>query len=122
MTTTITQATDPVTGFSFLDADGNIAVSVDADQVAQSIRERLRLVKGEWPYNITEGIDYFGEVFEDAFNLAKVESIFKTEILKTPFVTELTDFRLEYDRVNWIIKEIFFAVKTSFGTITEGSI
>ena len=86
--------------------------------VAQLIQSRLKTFAREWFLNNTIGIDYFNQVLVDNYNIPKIESIFKTEILETTNVNEMLDFNISIDRQSRVLK-ISFKCNTSFGVIIE---
>ena len=86
--------------------------------VAQLIQSRLRTFAREWFLNNSIGIDYFNQVLVDNYNIPKIESIFKTEILETTNVDEMLDFNISIDRQNRVL-EISFKCNTTFGDTIE---
>ena len=65
--------------------------------VAQKVRTKLKMFRGEWYLNINEGIPYREEVFIKNPNLGLIEDIFKITILSIPEISELLSFTLIYD-------------------------
>lgn len=72
----------------------------DLDALVQSLSFRLKCFYGEWQLNTTVGVRYFQDILVKNPDLAKVESLIKSEILNTPNVNSLLSFDLNYDPIN----------------------
>lgn len=68
----------------FQDATGII-------EIAQHTWSRLQIVRGEIVYNIKLGVPYIEEVFAVGTPSARVQSIFRREILDTPGVLSMLE-------------------------------
>ena len=76
-----------------LTTDGDIDISRDdlyfvtgADAVAQHLKIRLRLVKGEWFLDQRVGIPYHSQIWVKNPNLAAIQAIYRRAITSTPGV------------------------------------
>lgn len=94
--------------------------------VAQKVRSTLQLIQGESDNNIDEGIPYFTSVFIKPVDIAGVASIFKSSILNTEGVNELTKFEFNLDKDSRVFT-LNFSINTDWGdilvndfTITQG--
>jgi hypothetical protein len=90
--------------------DGDVAWLDGADAVAQHIRCRLRMFKGEWFLNEDEGVPWFDEIFEKGVEDGRVVAILRKVILGTPGVTSLTSLSLTHDRAERELSVVFEAV------------
>ena len=110
-----------------LDANNNLIRDVNGQfktvdrgaEVVQHVRSRLLFYLGEAPLNTALGVDYKGAVLVKAANLPRIESILKTEILRSPGVAVLLDFGLDYNS-NTRRLSVSFEAQTTFGSV-EGA-
>jgi hypothetical protein len=69
------------------------------EAVAQAVKTRLRLLKGEWWENIEDGTPLFQEVegqfFASVDDIARVDLVFAERITGTQGVVEITEFESE---------------------------
>ena len=86
----------------------------DIDYVTQKLKLNLWFFLGEWFLETSKGIPYIQEIMGKDTNISQVEAIIKTEILRTPYVNELSKFDLTIDRAQ---RKMFitFTVNTDFG-------
>ena len=73
----------------------NLTLIGEREEIAQVLRQRLRVFKGEWFLDTREGIDYFGEILKKAPDPGQVDALLKNEILTSPGVIELIEFNLD---------------------------
>lgn len=74
----------------------NVIVLIDGrDEIAQTLRTRLRVFLGEWFLDTREGVPYFEEILKKNPDPGRVDAIFKNEILTSPGVVELITFKLD---------------------------
>ena len=109
--------------------NGNLAYQVNATgspglaaiagegAVAQHARYRLRLVKGELPWDQDAGVDYFGVVFKKGVRDARIETELARVILGTPGVTQLLSMTLKRDAQTRKLS-VSFVAKGNMGTIS----
>lgn len=115
--------------YRILDADGdysfgkgsqNITYGIYA--VAQAIKTRLKLLKGEWWENIEEGTPLFQEILGASASPDRqmiVDSIIKDRIIKTKDVLGIKEFSSEFKN-----REYSFSCTaiTRYGDIDVGDI
>lgn len=94
-----------------------VLTTSETDNIAQNIRQRLRVLKGEWFLDRTLGLPYFETILEKNPNSVLVATLFKQTILETRGVTKLNTFSMTYDNNN--LREL---VVTFEATITTGDI
>ncbi len=85
--------------------------------VAQAIKTRLKLLKGEWWENISEGLPLFEQILGangNQDNLYLVDSLIKERIISTDNVTSIENFNSEYKNRAYIFT---CTVNTKFGEI-----
>ena len=118
--------TDPIS-FRFDVATGELVVtdtlqfSSGGTGVAQAIRHRLRLVKGEWFANLDAGVPYYEDVLGQKFDEARVRAAFRDEILAAPGVKELTSIVAVYDGPTRTVT-VTWEVETEFGDTVADSL
>lgn len=77
---------------SFGSGRGDFAVGVEA--VAQMVKTRLLLVRGEWFLDTDAGMPYLTEILGKSVDLARAEATFKAAIVSVEGVLSLTSFDL----------------------------
>lgn len=85
-----------------LDENGDIITSgviftSGIDEVAQTVKTRLRLYYGEYFRDITQGTPWFDVILGKCYPLATKEAVLRNIISQTPNVTTLTSFSTDYD-------------------------
>jgi len=108
---------DPATGDLAL-ADGDFQVVSGAEGVASDLAARLQTFRGECFLNAGLGLPYFEEIFGKT-PLARVEAIYREEILGTPGVADLLSFRVQK---NGRTLQIDFRVSTDFSEIIDATL
>lgn len=98
---------------------GQLKLVKDGEETVQHVRTRLLFYFNEWFLNRLAGVPYFEQIFVKPVNLANVESILKTVILRTPNVLRLNSFTLEYTGASERRLNVFFSAETTYGTIDE---
>ena len=96
--------------------NGRFAVVEEGAQTVQHLRTRLQFFNGEWFLKTTEGVPYFQQILKKPFDMAKVETILKSEILNTPDIERLTRFESSFDGDTRKLT-INFDAETTFGII-----
>jgi hypothetical protein len=103
---------------------GKANYSVDLDAIAQMIRTKLLLFKGEWWEDETEGLPMWQSILGvpgAGANREAVDSLIQKRILETPYVTNMERMESSYDEATRAYS-ISVTVNTTFGqlTITNG--
>lgn len=75
--------------------NNELTLITGVDEVAQVLRQKLRVFQGEWFLDTREGIPYFQEILKKNPNPVTVDSLFKKEILNSPGIIELQSFTLD---------------------------
>lgn len=75
--------------------NNNLTLIGGREEIAQVLRQRLRVFLGEWFLDTREGIDYYGDILKKAPDPGQVNALFKNEILTSPGVIELIEFNLD---------------------------
>jgi len=79
--------------------NGDLVLTSDEDDaIAQHIRQRLRVIKGEWFLDRTLGLPLFDLILEKNPNSNLVATLFKQIILETPGVTKLNTYTQDFDK------------------------
>lgn len=99
--------------------NGSLATVEEGAEVVQHVRSRLLFYLEEWFLDTTAGVPYFQDIFKKPANLANIESIFKTTILRTPGVERLTDFSMDYQGGSDRNLTVSFSAETIYGVINS---
>jgi hypothetical protein len=95
---------------------GSDAFLIDSPQtVAQAILTRLRLLKGEWFLDLSDGTPYSDEVFGKQNGSS--DAAIKQRILATPGVTSLLSYSSSYDGTTRVLT-VTATVVTQYGQAT----
>jgi len=87
---------DPVT--HDLDLSGlNLHIAQDSQATAQRLKVRLKLFKGEWFLDTTQGIPYYQNILLKAPDLNLARSTLRTAISTVPHVTSIKTFDFDLD-------------------------
>lgn len=97
-------------------SDNTLKIITDIDEIAQLLKTRLKLYRGEWFLNTSVGVPWLQEVLGKVNTKNGIESIIKDEILKTPGVRSLESFELDIDTVNRSLT-VTFKVNTGSGIL-----
>lgn len=97
---------------------GQQDLTYGSDAVAQAIKTRLLLLKGEWWEDAEDGLPLFQQILDtpnSTQNLNVVDSIIKQRILGTPNVLSIQEYTSSYDNRTYSFN---CKVNTTYGTIT----
>lgn len=90
----------------------------DAEAVAQKVRSRLQLLRGEWMLDVDAGVPYLQEILVKPANTALAESLIKQTIIDTDGVAELRTFSLDFNRDTRILS-LAATVSTIYNTTAD---
>jgi hypothetical protein len=94
------------------------AIVEDRAAVGQHIRHRLRTFLGEWVLDTSVGVPYFQEIFVKGVPLSTVQALLKRAIVRSPKVTQLLGFALDYDNATREAR-VEFVADTEYGRLLE---
>ena len=104
-----------------LDENGDIVTSgvqfiSGRDEIAQTIRTRLRLFFGEYFRDSQDGTPWFEQVLGKGSTLTNKDAVIKRRIIQTPGVLQLLTYNADYDinTRNYIVSG---SVLTAFGEV-----
>lgn len=86
------------------------------EEIAQTIRTRLRLFLGEYFRNINEGTPWFQSILNKRGTLSNKDAIIKQRILQTDGVTQIIEYSADYD-IDSRLYSIKCIVSTPFGNV-----
>lgn len=86
------------------------------EEVAQTIRTRLRLFVGEYFRDITEGTPWYQTILGKGATLSERDAAIKRRILRTDGVVQVVQFSTDYD-VTTRVFTVQADVVTQYGTI-----
>ena len=110
-----------------LDDNGDISTSGqqfinEKAEVSQTISTRLRLFRGEYFRDVTEGTPWFSSILGKNNNLSESDSIIRRVISQTDGVNQITSYNADFDLTTRQYK-IDVSVLTIYGEVsltTEG--
>jgi hypothetical protein len=86
------------------------------DAIDQMFKAEISLVKGNWSFDPTRGVDRLG-IMKRQFNRGEVISILTTAALKNKYITEVVDIMINVDSQNRVAS-IAYMVKANKEIIT----
>ncbi len=100
---------DPLTGdWASASATKPTSAAVSGDTaIGQHLRIRLRMIKGECPWDLDGGVDYFGTVFRKSATDSEIAADVQRVILGTLGITGLTSFALSRNPVTRLLSVAF---------------
>lgn len=109
-----------------LDENGDIVTSgvqfiSERDEIAQTIKTRLRLFLGEYFRNKNEGTPWFQSILIKGGTLSSKDAQIKRIIQRTDGVIQITSYNAQYD-INTRTYDISASVLTKFGQVELTSI
>lgn len=96
--------------------DGSLTLTSGADAIKQHLKQRLRLVRGEYFLDTDRGVPYYETILVKRPNGNLVEGVLKSVILGTPGVIELLTFILDFDAATRKLT-LSFSVRSTDGEI-----
>ena len=115
-------ATDPID--LLLDSDGDMVVDSDlhfstgAEAVAQGIRIRLQMFKGEWFLDLDTGVPYWDDLLGAKYNEVRARAAFRDAIVSAPGVDELITLKVTFDGATRTLA-VSWEVRCAFGAFTD---
>jgi len=103
-------------------SSGSLRLVEEGAEVVQHVRSRLLFYLEEWFLDLEAGVPYFQEIFTKPANLANIESILKSKILRTPGVQRLTDFSMDYQGGSDRKLTVSFSAETIYGSIDNDKV
>lgn len=105
-----------------LDSDGDIATSgrqftTEVEEVAQTVKTRLRLFLGEYFRDVTDGTPWWESILGKEGTLSSKEAIIKNRIIRTEGVTQLIEFNTDFD-INTRAYTVTAGILTQYGSTT----
>lgn len=83
----------------FLDDDGNLALSFDAEAVGEHVKNRTKTFEGEWFLNNAVGVPWIPQILSGEYNDALYQAIIKRVVRRTDGVTSIEEFSSTFDNV-----------------------
>lgn len=111
---------DPVTGDI---VTSGVQFTNEQDEIAQTIRTRLKLFLGEYFRDITDGVPWFQSILIKTGTLTSKDAIIKQRIIQTEGVNNIVEFTSDYDiksrkySINCIVNTPFGIVPINFSEI-----
>ena len=93
-----------------------------ADAICQHLAQRLKAFMGEWFLDLRVGIPYLQQVMVKSPDPVVLDTVFKTEIIKTPGIVELLEFDLRIDAGTRVLQLAFKALDDTGAIITYSEV
>lgn len=105
-----------------LDSNGDIATSGSqfvggAEEIAQTVKTRLKLFLGEYFRDITDGTPWFQQILGKGSSLGVKESLIKRRIIRTEGVNSIYEFETDFD-LQTRVYTVKAGIITPFGQAT----
>lgn len=97
--------------------NGDLVSVQDSNEVVQAIKTRLLHILGEWIFDYTEGVDWFGEMFDPSTPEEQKKAIIRNVIINTKHVRRVLGLEYFKDSVERAAR-IEFKIDTDFGVIS----
>lgn len=102
-------------------SSGGLTWSRGLTGVAQAIRVRIQMFKGEWFLNLDEGVPYYEDLLGQRYNEATVRKAFRAAIMATPGVLALDTFTTIFDAATRTVT-VSWVATTTFGDTPPDSL
>lgn len=104
-----------------LDDNGDIVTTgaqfiTEQDEIAQTIKTRLRLFLGEYFRDITDGTPWYEQILGRNVNENAREASLRNRIANTPGVIKLLSFSTDFD-IDARAYTVICSVQTNYGTV-----
>ncbi len=107
-----------------LDSDHDILVEnyspvflTDQDYIAEKLRTKFLLFKGEYYLDILKGVPYYQHILKKNPDVRMINNIFKKQALEITGVTKVIDLNLEFSESLRLLT-IEYSLDTVYGTIS----
>jgi hypothetical protein len=94
----------------------NLEIIEGIEACGQDLTNRLSLVKGESPYNIDDGINYYGEILGTIGNDDYYKDVFRRRILENEEITDVSNVNITRDNNEL---KLTIDVNTIYGDINK---
>ena len=85
---------DPVTGDLVITNDLRFTAGIET--VRQRAELRMGATKGEWAFNLDDGIDYNGAILGQPYDQARITAIYRKRLVETDGVDKVTKVLVTY--------------------------
>ena len=89
------------------------------EYAAQKIRQRFKLILGEWFLDTTKGVPWFQNVLIKNPNLELIKSLFRDEILNVPGIIGVKDIEAQFTPAARTLSLAYVAVYQTGATLNE---
>jgi hypothetical protein len=76
---------------------GRLQMVEGREAIAQAVRSRLRLIKGEWAFDVGAGVDYFGKILIKNPRRGEIQTELSNAILGVLGVVSLNSITFDHD-------------------------
>jgi hypothetical protein len=98
---------------------GTVVTLTGPEYVKQKIRQRFKLILGEWFLDTSKGVPWFDSVLVKNPNLELIKSLFRDEILAVPGIVGVKDIEALYTPSLRTLSLAYVAVYVTGATLSE---
>ena len=98
-------------------SNGDLVLTTEADEVAQSASIRLLFIQAEWFFDYTLGIPWLDGMFTMATSYEQKQKILKDTVLGTQGINRLLSFAFDIDPVTHEA-QVAFDADTQYGIVS----
>lgn len=108
-----------------IDIEGDVDLTkgtwlTGAKYACQKIKQRLRFLRGEWMWDTSLGMPYYGGILAKSPNLQLIRQLYTEEILSVPNIVAVTKLELEVQPATRLLSVTFSAIYKNANTdVTE---
>lgn len=78
--------------------DGDLHINTRREDIQQRLRQRLKLILGEWFRDPTDGVDYQGKILVRDFRTSFIDREIRKNALKVIGITSIVDIQITRDQ------------------------
>lgn len=108
-----------------LDEDGDVIVPLrflrGLEAVAQGVRVRMQMFKGEWFLDLSTGVPWWQDILGQRFEYNRVAAALRRPILETPGVTDIVSLSIVFDAQTRLMT-VSWVARTAFGDTPEDTL
>lgn len=87
--------------------NGDVSLVQDVDYYVEKLKVKLLFFRGEWYADGDEGIPFIEEIYVKNPDLSIIDDLFKTQILDTEGIAEITEYESRFDAKTRILNLSF---------------
>lgn len=93
----------------------DVVLISEEEELTQHLGIKLRFINGEWAFDVSKGVRYFGFIFEKGISKNDIDSEFRSVVLSTDDVIEISRFSSNIENRVYALS---IDIKTVYGDVT----